>query len=140
MILYWSPSFLAIADVRSSAKALPVNPLPMLDDRDSFWLIKKQLNGETFENNLGYNTIIGLTVSADQMPVSVSIGPDTKDIEHWMYDWEDAKYRWLEDPDFNDGNPIGVKMTATPTRKRVSNENDLREFQYALVTYPFNLL
>lgn len=140
MKLYWSPSFLAIADVRLSANTLEVNPLPMLDDRDSFWLIKQQLNGETFENNIGNNTTIALIVSADQMPLPFTIGPDTQDIEHWLYDWEDAKFRWIENVDFNSGDPIRVKMAAKPSRKRVSSENDLREFQYALVTSPFNLL
>lgn len=139
--IYWSNThYISPSDIRSLAKCVTINPLPPIYNRENFTLIKAQLNADTFENNIGWNYTIALIVSADQLPENAKYQSTTKTIETWMYEWEDAKFRWIEDAEFNSGLPLRVGFLAKPVRTRVDGEADLPEFQYALIGKEFNFI
>lgn len=140
MKLYFSPKFLrSAASVRNNAVAFDVNPIAKPFDQNNTMIIKPLLNGETAEKVIGHNWTITLTISADQMPIIVN-GPGgaRKTIEQWLYLWEEAAFRWVQFDELG-VDPVRVKMTAKPDRKRVDNDDDLQEFLYSLVTTPFVL-
>lgn len=140
MTLYWSKFFLTPSEVRLTVNTIEVNPLYSPVDRNSLWIIKELLNGSVSERNVGYNFTMPLIISADETSRLITISGETLSVSKWLRRWEDAKFRWIDDPQFEAAFPLRMLMASKPTYSRVNDEQDLVEHQYQLVTYNFTIV